>query len=124
IMDVEQSGVLRDRLLAEIGNIASTEAAAGWAREGLLQRTSSQGPMPSVSRRPLNAGCPSSLQPGQTLRAIAFWQPPLRVLTRRARPQVLTLIDPRASTRAFSPFRRRAATATVNTCAPSASSHA
>jgi hypothetical protein len=35
IMDAEQSGILRDRLLAEIGDIASAEAAAGWAREAL-----------------------------------------------------------------------------------------
>jgi ERF superfamily len=35
IADAEQSAVLRDRLLVEIGNIASAELAAGWAREAL-----------------------------------------------------------------------------------------
>ncbi len=35
IIDAEQSAALRDRLLAEIGNIASVELAAGWAREAL-----------------------------------------------------------------------------------------
>jgi ERF superfamily len=44
IMDVEQSGVLRDRLLAEIGNIASTEAAAGWAREAIAAKNKLAGP--------------------------------------------------------------------------------
>jgi hypothetical protein len=38
IVDPEQSGALRDRLLAEIGNIASAELAAGWAREALAAK--------------------------------------------------------------------------------------
>jgi hypothetical protein len=35
IVDAEQSAALRDRLLAEIGNIASAELVAGWALEAL-----------------------------------------------------------------------------------------
>jgi hypothetical protein len=35
IIDGEQSAALRDRLLVEIGNIASAELAAGWAREAM-----------------------------------------------------------------------------------------
>jgi hypothetical protein len=35
ILGCEQSAILRDRLLAEIGNIASPELAASWAREAL-----------------------------------------------------------------------------------------
>src|SRR5262249_55013183 len=35
IIDAEQSAVLRDKLVAEIGNIASAELAANWAREAL-----------------------------------------------------------------------------------------
>jgi hypothetical protein len=35
IIDGEQSAALRDRLLAEIGNIGSAELAADWAREAL-----------------------------------------------------------------------------------------
>jgi hypothetical protein len=38
IADPEQSAALRDRLLAEIGNIASAEAAAGWARNALAAK--------------------------------------------------------------------------------------
>jgi hypothetical protein len=38
IVDAEQSAVLRDRLLAEIGNIVSTELAAGWARKALGEK--------------------------------------------------------------------------------------
>src|SRR2546428_528859 len=38
IMDSEQSVTLRDRLLAEIGNIASAELAAGWARQALAAK--------------------------------------------------------------------------------------
>ena len=38
IIDGEQSAALRDRLLAEIGNIASAELAAGWAREALAAK--------------------------------------------------------------------------------------
>jgi hypothetical protein len=38
IIDGEQSAVLRDRLLAEIGNIASAELPAAWAREALASK--------------------------------------------------------------------------------------
>jgi hypothetical protein len=38
IIDGEQSADLRDRLLAEIGNIASAELAAAWAREALASK--------------------------------------------------------------------------------------
>jgi ERF superfamily len=38
IIDGEQSAVLRDRLVAEIGNIASAELAAGWARKALAAK--------------------------------------------------------------------------------------
>jgi hypothetical protein len=38
IIDSEQSASLRDRLLAEIGNIASAELAASWAREALAAK--------------------------------------------------------------------------------------
>jgi len=38
IVDPEQSGALRDRLLAEIGNIASAELAADWARKALAAK--------------------------------------------------------------------------------------
>ena len=38
IIDGEQSAALRDRLLAEIGNIASAELAASWAREALAAK--------------------------------------------------------------------------------------
>jgi hypothetical protein len=38
IIDGEQSAVLRDRLVVEIGNIASAEAAAGWARKALAAK--------------------------------------------------------------------------------------
>jgi ERF superfamily len=35
VLDAGQSAALRDRLLAEIGNLSSTELAASWAREAL-----------------------------------------------------------------------------------------
>src|SRR5438876_1567254 len=38
IVDGEQSAALRDRLLAEIGNIGSAELAANWAREALAAK--------------------------------------------------------------------------------------
>jgi hypothetical protein len=38
IIDGEQSAALRDRLLAEIGNIGSAELAANWAREALAAK--------------------------------------------------------------------------------------
>jgi hypothetical protein len=38
IIDGEQSTALRDRLLAEIGNIGSAELAASWAREALAAK--------------------------------------------------------------------------------------
>jgi hypothetical protein len=38
IVDAEQSAALRDRLLADIGNIASAELAASWAREALAAK--------------------------------------------------------------------------------------
>jgi hypothetical protein len=38
IIDGEQSAGLRDRLLAEIGNIASAELAAGWAHQALASK--------------------------------------------------------------------------------------
>ena len=38
IIDGEQSAVLRDRLLAQSGNIASAELAAAWAREALASK--------------------------------------------------------------------------------------
>jgi hypothetical protein len=38
IVDAKQSAVLRDRLVAEIGNIASAELAAAWAREALASK--------------------------------------------------------------------------------------
>ena len=44
IIDAEQSAVLRDSLLAEIGNIASAELAAGWAREALAAKNKLAGP--------------------------------------------------------------------------------
>jgi hypothetical protein len=44
IVDAEQSAALRDRLLAEIGNMASTEAAGGWAREALAAKNKLAGP--------------------------------------------------------------------------------
>ena len=44
IIDGEQSAVLRDSLLAEIGNIASAESAAGWAREALAAKNKLAGP--------------------------------------------------------------------------------
>jgi hypothetical protein len=40
VLDAEQSAALRDRLLAEIANISSTELAAGWAREALGAKNS------------------------------------------------------------------------------------
>jgi hypothetical protein len=44
IVDAEQSAVLRDRLLAEIGNIASVELAAGWARKALAAKNTLAAP--------------------------------------------------------------------------------
>src|SRR5262245_56447350 len=38
IIDTEQSANLRDRLLADIGNIASAELAASWARQALAAK--------------------------------------------------------------------------------------
>src|SRR5205823_623608 len=38
VIDGEQSAALRDKLLAEIGTIASAELAASWAREALAAR--------------------------------------------------------------------------------------
>jgi hypothetical protein len=38
VVDAEQLAALRDRLLAEIGNIASVEAAAGWAQVALAAK--------------------------------------------------------------------------------------
>src|SRR6266481_470847 len=38
LIDGEQSAALRDRLLAEIGNIGSAELAANWAREALAAK--------------------------------------------------------------------------------------
>jgi ERF superfamily len=40
IIDGEQSAALRDRLLGEVGNIASAELAAGWAREAIAVKNS------------------------------------------------------------------------------------
>jgi ERF superfamily len=40
MIDGEQSAALRDRLLAEIGNIASAEVDASWAREALTTKNS------------------------------------------------------------------------------------
>jgi ERF superfamily len=44
IIDGEQSAVLRDRLLAEIGEIASAEGAAWWAREALAAKNKLSAP--------------------------------------------------------------------------------
>src|SRR5205807_5340618 len=44
IIDGEQSAVLRDSLLAEIGNIASAGLAAGWAREARAAENKLAGP--------------------------------------------------------------------------------
>jgi hypothetical protein len=38
VVDAEQSAALRDRLLAEIGSIASAELAADWARDALAAK--------------------------------------------------------------------------------------
>src|SRR5215475_9582625 len=38
IIDAEQSATIRDRLLAEIGNIASAELAASWAGGALAAK--------------------------------------------------------------------------------------
>src|SRR5262245_16724954 len=43
-VDAEQSTVLRDRLVAEIGNIASAELAADWARKALAAKNKLAGP--------------------------------------------------------------------------------
>jgi hypothetical protein len=40
ILDPDQSAVLRERLLAELGNIASTDLAVTWAREALTNKNS------------------------------------------------------------------------------------
>ena len=40
ILDREQSAALRERLLAEVGNIASADLAASWAREALAAKNS------------------------------------------------------------------------------------
>ena len=40
VLDADQSAALRDRLLAEIGNISSTELAARWARAALGAKNS------------------------------------------------------------------------------------
>jgi hypothetical protein len=40
VLDADQSAALRDRLLTEIGNISSTELAAGWARAALSAKNS------------------------------------------------------------------------------------
>src|SRR5262249_48066932 len=40
VLDADQSAALRDRLLAEIGNIASTEHAASWASAALSAKNS------------------------------------------------------------------------------------
>ena len=44
IVHAEQSAVLRDRLVAEIGNIASAELAASWAREALAAKNNLAAP--------------------------------------------------------------------------------
>jgi hypothetical protein len=40
ILDADQSVALREKLLAEIGNIASADLAADWAREALIAKNS------------------------------------------------------------------------------------
>jgi hypothetical protein len=44
IINPEQSAILRDRLLAEIGSIASAELAADWARKALAAKNKLAGP--------------------------------------------------------------------------------
>ena len=38
ILDVHQSAELREKLLIEVGNIASAELAVAWAREALISK--------------------------------------------------------------------------------------
>jgi ERF superfamily len=40
VLDADQSAALRDRLLAEIGDLSSTELGAGWARAALSAKNS------------------------------------------------------------------------------------
>src|SRR5262249_42785501 len=40
ILDADQSAALREKLLAEMGDIASADLAAGWAREALTAKNS------------------------------------------------------------------------------------
>jgi ERF superfamily len=40
VLDPDQSGALRERLLIEVGNIKSADLAAGWAREALSAKNS------------------------------------------------------------------------------------
>jgi hypothetical protein len=40
ILDAEQSAALREKLLVEIGNLASADLAADWAREALIAKNS------------------------------------------------------------------------------------
>src|SRR5262245_2808706 len=129
IVGAEQSAGLRDRLLAEIGNIASAELAAGWARKALAAKNKLAESDAKLVEDAFEQRLSGFASAG-TLLAMMLWPMPMQVLLRRARPQALTLIEPRASidptgsTRVSLPLPRRGGTATGSTFAVSPSSHA
>ena len=92
IIDAEQSATIRDRLLAEIGNIASSELAASWARDRSRPRTGSQHRMPKLWRTPLNSGCRSSPRPEQARMMFPHWLRQILAASRAA----TTASDPSA----------------------------
>ena len=121
----EQSAALRDRLLAEIGNIPSAELAAGWAREALAAKNKLAAPDAKLVEDAFEQQAVGArFSRNKSLRTMMLPQLPMQILKRRQRPQAPTLTNPTASTRASSPLPHRGAIATGSTFALSPSSRA
>ena len=122
-LNPEQSAALREKLLAEVGNITSADLAAAWAREALTAKNS----LTATDAKLVEDAFERRLSELPHLRRLHRRKMSLRCLRFRSRrglppPKALTLVKRRASTRAFSRSLPRGAIATGSTCALSPNS--
>ena len=113
-LDPEQSAALREKLLAQVGNITSADLAAAWAREALPAKNSLAATDAKLVEDAFERRL-SELAPSATAEAADDAAPSIHV-DLGARKEAATPSSPTASTRACSLLRDRGAIVTRSTC--------
>jgi hypothetical protein len=119
-LDPEQSAALREKLLAELGNITSADSVPNWARGALtaknsLTATDAKLVEDAFERRLSELPSSDAAVPSNDDSSVLRLPRPRRLLP----PTAQTLIKRRASIRASSQSLRRVAIGTGSTCAMS-----